>query len=341
MAARAGVTPPTVSYILRKVQPNYSRYANETIERVERATKELGYTPNLLATSLRDQRLPFFGVFFEFVRACDVSPTGGLPAIMWQVYEGIANTARKAGRYPVLLTSPGAEVSLADDPEEIDRVVRSGLSGVIAAVHRTTWKNHLDRWEELGVPCISLFDAGEPDRPRWYVDLDNHAVGRQAWEYLSKRGHRRVLCPLEENPSKGAADRAEAFVQAQDRNGDEPHVLNMTCRNEVEDHYASDDKRLIVEALKRTKATAIFGNSGAMSAISYQALRDEGIRIPDRCSLIGIDLLDANEAFDQVTQFVCPGVKIGQAAARLLESRNAGTVDTPQHILVPPELQER
>ena len=341
VAERAGVASPTVSCILRRVEPNYSHYAKETIKRVEQAAAELGYTPNLLATSLRDRRLPFFGIFFDFVRARDVSPTGGLPAIMWQVYEGIANTARKAGRYPVLLTSPGADVSLADDPEKLDQVVRSGLSGVIAAVHETTWEDHLDRWEKFGVPCISLFDAGQPDRPRWYVDLDNRAVGRQAWEYLSKQGHQHVLCPLGRNPSRAAADRVEAFTQAHKQDGGRLHILNMTCCNEVEAQYASDDKESIVKALRETKATAIFGNSGGMTTISYEALCCEGISIPDECSLIGIDVLDIHEAVDRITQFVCSGVEIGQAAAELLELRSAGTADAPQRILVQPKLQER
>jgi LacI family transcriptional regulator len=340
VAELAGVAPPTVSYILRKVEPKYSRYAKETIQRVERAAKELGYVPNLLATSLRHQHLPFFGIFFEFVRDRDVSPTGGLPAIMWQVYEGIANTAREAHRYPVLLTSPGADQSLADNPEELDRVVRTGLSGVIAAVHRKTWRNHLDQWEDLGVPCISLFDAGEPDHPRWYVDLDNRAVGTQAWEYLSRRGHRRVLCPLGKNPSRAAADRVEAFTQAQIESGDEPYVLKMSCWNEVEGQYAPDDRQLIIQAIKKTNATAIFGNSGGMSSIAAEALGVAGIRIPEEFFLVGIDVLEANEAYPLITQFVCPGVKIGQAAAELLERRYTHISESPEFILVPPELKE-
>jgi len=259
---------------------------------------------------------------------------------MWQIYEGIANTARQARRYPVLLTSPGAGVSLADDPEELDRVVRSGLSGVIAAVHRTTWKRHLDRWEKHGVPCISLFDPGEPSRPRWYVDLDNRAVGRQAWEYLSQRGHDRVLCPLERNPTQAAADRVRAFVQAQEQSGHEPFIVKLTGLNEADNRCAAPDQRLIIEAMRQTKATDIFGNSGAVSVISFQALRETGIRVPAECSLIGIDVLETHAAFDQMTQFVCPGVQVGEAAARLLESRHGAAADTPSCILVPPALRE-
>jgi len=342
VADRAGVTGPTVSHILRRVEPYYSRYARETIERVERAAEELGYMPNLLATSLRDQRLPFFGIFFDFVRARDVSPTGGMPAIMWQVLEGIANTARKAGRHPVLLISPGADVALADFPGELDRVVRSGLSGVIAAVHDATWEGHLERWEKLGVPCISVFNAGQPERPRWYVDLDNRAVGTQACEYLAKHGHRHVLCPLGKNPSRAAADRVEAFKEAQEQNHCELHVLEMTCWNEVEDQYDPDGETLIVEAFRETRrATAIFGNSGGMTALSYGALCRAGLDVPGDCSLIGIDILATHEAFDLMTQFVCPGVEVGEAAAQLLERRIERVAGQIEGIRVPPVLRER
>jgi LacI family transcriptional regulator len=341
VARLAGVAPPTVSFILRKVEPKYSQYARDTIKRVEQAAAELGYVPNMLATSLRDRRLPFFGIFFDFVRARDVSSTGGLPAMMWQLYEGIANTARKAGRYPVLLASPGADVSLADDPGELDRVVRSGLSGVIAAVHETTWKDHLSRWERLGVPCISLFEAGDLEQPRWHVDLDNRAVGRQAWEYLRDQGHQCVLCPLGKNPSRAAADRVDALKEAQKRNGGELHVLDMTCWNEVEGQYDPEGKRLIIEALNKTKATAIFGNSGGMTTMSHEALCDAGFKVPDDCSLMGIDVLEIHGAFDVITQFLCPGLEIGRAAAELLERRIGGATGNPERTLVQPVLRER
>jgi DNA-binding LacI/PurR family transcriptional regulator len=114
----------------------------------------------------------------------------------------------------------------------------------------------------------------------------------------------------------------------------------MACWNEVEEQYAPDDRKLIIEAIKQTNATAIFGNSGGMSSIASEALSIAGIRAPDECCLIGIDVLEANDAFRHITQFVCPGVQIGRAAAELLELRHADTSDVPQHILVPPELRE-
>ena len=94
VAEKVGLAPSTVSYILRKVEPHFSRYAKDTIARVEQAATEAGYAPSLLATSLRLQQVPYFGIFFEFVREGDPGPAGGLSTMMWEVYEGIANMAR-------------------------------------------------------------------------------------------------------------------------------------------------------------------------------------------------------------------------------------------------------
>ncbi|NLE59513.1 MAG: hypothetical protein GX616_14215, partial [Planctomycetes bacterium] len=59
------------------------------------------------------------------------------------------------------------------------------------------------------------------------------------------------------------------------------------------------------------------------------------------CSLIGIDILATHEAFDLMTQFVCPGVEVGEAAAQLLERRIERVAGQIEGIRVPPVLRER
>jgi DNA-binding LacI/PurR family transcriptional regulator len=42
-----------------------------------------------------------------------------------------------------------------------------------------------------------------------------------------------------------------------------------------------------------------------------------------------------------ITQFTCPGVEVGQAAAELLERRSTSPTEEAQHILIEPILRER
>jgi len=344
VARRVGVAPSTVSYILRRVEPHFSRYAKDTIARVQQVAAEIGYAPSLLATSLRRRQVPFFGVFFEFVRRGDAAPDGGQSIMMWQVCEGIANAARQDHRYPVVLTSPNPASGLPASAHELDLIVRSGLSGVIAAVHPETWVNHVARWEEAGVPCISLFDAGSQDRPRWYVDLDNCAVGRSAWEYLYRHGHRRAICLHQSESSQAISDRMVAFSQAAGSACEQTRVEELILTPEQvrqADAGQFQSCRLLIDALERGGATAIFAADGGASLIAYQVLNAHGRRVPGECSIIGIDLPLWCSASGFVTQVTCSGTLIGQAAAKLLVERVNGESGEPRHTLVPPVLLER
>ena len=74
--------------------------------------------------------------------------------------------------------------------------------------------------------------------------------------------------------------------------------------------------------------------------MSYEALCDAGLSVPDDCSLLGIDVLPIHTAYHLITQFVCPGMEVGRAAAELLERRSTTPTDGPQHTLVKPLLRE-
>lgn len=333
-----------MSYILRRVEPHFSRYAKDTIAKVQQVAAEIGYAPSLLATSLRRKQVPFFGVFFEFVRRGDAAPDGGQSIMMWQVCEGIANAARQSHRYPVVLTSPNPASGMPASTSELDLIVRSGLSGVIAAVHPETWLNHVARWEEAGVPCISLFDAGSPEAPRWYVDLDNHAVGRTAWEYLFRHGHRKTICLHQSDSSRAISDRMTAFRQSAFSAGEgsavEELVLTAEQVRQV-DAGAMESCRSLSDALKRGRATAIFCADGGASVIAYKVLSAHGVSVPEECSIIGIDIPLWRSAAGFVTQVACSGTLVGQAAADLLAERISGENGEVRHTLVPPVLIER
>lgn len=341
VAAGTGVSKSTVSYILRKVEPHYSRYAAETIERVERVAAEIGYVPSLLARSLSHQHLPYFGVFFERVRSGDLGPTGGQSSLMWDVYEGIADAARQDKRYPVMLTNPGSDAGLSDTRDELDHVVRSGLSGVIGAVHPRTWNDYLVRWEKAGIPCISLFDAGDKKQPRWYVDLDNRAVGRMAWAYLSERGHKKMMCLCQEGPNRAVFDRVEAFTLAQKESGNAPEVTKLTWSQDGVCRVDESGRSQILDNLKKTKTTAVFCADAGACLILDETFSLAGIRVPGDYSLIGIDIPIWTPASRVITQIACPGRTIGEEATRLLTARLSGAVKKQTRTLVHPVLHER
>lgn len=341
MAKAAGVAPSTVSCILRRVEPQYSRHAEETIHRVKQTAARLGYSPSLLAASLRQKHVPYFGVLLEFVRRGDPGPTGGLPALLWRVYEGIASAAREHRRYPVVLSSTEPDTELTDSFEELDRAVRSDLAGMIAAVRPETWERHLDRWQQWGVPCVSLFDHGTPERPRCFVDLDNRAVGTMASRHLWEHGHRRVLCVRAGELPPAVADRIEACTQAHHDAGGNAKEMPLRYCQPGSPQIDPRDQQALLDALRNSQATAVFAATGGATVMTYEILTRSGRAVPGDCSLIGIDLPVWPEVAHVITEIACNGFAVGEAAAKLLDDRIRGDADEHCRLLVDPVLRER
>jgi LacI family transcriptional regulator len=306
---------------------------------VEEAARKAGYRPNLMASSLRRRRSPFFGVSFQLTRDRLRHPIGTHPAMMWDVFEGITRAAQAIGRYPVFLSSP-ADDFFDDDPQHIDRIIHSGLSGVVASVPSETWEAHMLRWEQAGVHCVSIFDRGDRRHPRWYVDLDHEAVGRLAQQYLAQKGHTNVLCLWDWGRSHTELERLKAFRDAHRAQGHRFHLMRWGRWSEsviVDPH----DAARLIEAIKSTGATAIFAAGGGSSMKAFQVLRIHEVRVPDDLSLLGMDVPTGVYEASIITEVVCPGQQLGYEAARLLARRIDGECAEPTAILVEPEIIER
>jgi LacI family transcriptional regulator len=259
--------------------------------------------------------------------------------MMWDVFEGISRAGQACGRYPVFLSSP-ADDFFDDDPHHIDRIIHSGLSGVVASVPTETWEAHMVRWEEAGVPCVSIFDRGDRRHPRWCVDLDHQAVGRLAQQYLAQKGHANVLCLWDWGRSRVELERLEAFRDAQETHGHPFHLMRWRRWEEsvIEDPL---DAARFVETLESTGATAVFAAGGGSSMKAFQVLRQHGIRVPDDCSLLGMDVPTGVYEASVITEIVCPGQQLGYEAAQLLVRRIDGKCPEPTAILVEPTITER
>lgn len=71
VARLAGVSPTSVSNVLNG---RFERMREETVERIQRAIKQLGYTPSLVARQLKTGYVPIIGLIVPSV----ANPFGGL-----------------------------------------------------------------------------------------------------------------------------------------------------------------------------------------------------------------------------------------------------------------------
>jgi DNA-binding LacI/PurR family transcriptional regulator len=192
---------------------------------------------------------------------------------------------------------------------------------------------------------VSLFGRGDRDHPRWYVDVDNVAVGRLASDYLSGKGHERILCVCDHLGSEAQCDRFQGFCEDQRAKGREP--LSVRLQGWIEAIADDDpgDADRFMKALEQTRSTAVFAATGGASMATFAYLSDRGVRIPEECSFVGLDVPSGvplcAEQLMHMTEIICPGEQLGYEAANLLARRIDGDSPEPAGVLIPPELVER
>ncbi|MBT1001559.1 LacI family transcriptional regulator [Paenarthrobacter sp. DKR-5] len=196
LAARLGIHPSTVSRVLHSDSAQARGAASaETALRVRELARELGYSPDPQATSLRTRRTRMFGVIVP--RLSDL-----VLAIM---YEGIEEAAAEAGYSTFVMNS-------RDDPEEERRKTEIMLARrvdglIIGDAHLDG--NLLHDLTNRGVPFV-LMNRRIEGYPS--ATCDDALGGRLAASHLWEKGHRRVAVIAGEPYASTAVDRTAGFV---------------------------------------------------------------------------------------------------------------------------------
>ncbi|BDI22091.1 LacI family DNA-binding transcriptional regulator [Herbiconiux sp. L3-i23] len=308
VAARAGVSPATVSRVL-----NGTAVAADLAERVRSAAAELDYTPNRSARSLRrahselialvipDIENPFFTALARGVE--DVAREAGFSVVLCNTDDDLA---RESDYLRVALAERMAGVVLAPASE------RSDLSGLVAA----------------GRPIVAV-DRAPHEHSVDIVTVDNVAAGRHATEALIARGARRIACitgPAGVDTADGRAEGWRAALTEAGLPADESLV--------VRSDFRQGGGRESMEALLARGApvdAAVIANS-VMAVGVARALRGAGRSLP--LAVIG-DLPIGFDAPDDLIALPLPARELGASAARRLLERISGDVEPARSLVLP------
>jgi len=269
VAARAGVSPTTVSHVLND-SPG-KRITEDTRARVRKAADELGYRASDVARSLRLQRSQLLALVSDHIAT---TPHAG------RIILGAQEAASKRGWLLLLVNSGG-------DPEteaaEIRALRQRQVDGFIYATmyHReVTLPDQLD-----GVPTV-LLDARMGDPSVASVVPDEALGGQTAAQVLIDAGHRCIGFINNVDDIPATRGRLAGFRMAMERSG-----------------LAVDDSLIVAEVsvaeggyragrvlLSRTdRPTALFCFNDRMAMGVYQAASELGLRIPGDLSVVGFD----------------------------------------------------
>lgn len=301
VARAAGVSSATVSRVFSDHRTGMSP---ETADRVRRVAKELGYTVNTLAASLRVQQTRTVGLILADI----ANPFFG------RLARGVESVL-SAGGFSVIF---GNTNNSLDEERRLLRVMMEKQVDAIILASVARDAGHLATALAQGQTIIlvdSELDGAEMDT----VVVDNRQSSSRAVGHLLDLGHRdiAIVCgPLEASFDR---ERLEGYRDAYAARGLAPR----------EDLILKGDStfeggRAVVEPLLNgaNRPTAFFTSNNMMTIGTLAALDAAKLRIPEDVSVLGFDDLEWYPIFrPRITAVAQPAGAIGSTAARHLLDR--------------------
>ena len=322
VAERAGVSPVTVSNVLRGRD---GRASEATRERVLEAARVLRYAPVAQPTiQSRHIRTNIIGMVFDHI---DVEDYWGTTT-----YCGLRDGAME--RNFDLLTLLRARPDWMVDAEELSFLDRRS-DGFIFILPRNR-DAVLKVLVEHRIPVVTCYAHNAPKGVST-VDIDNADAMRQAVAHLTQNGHQRILHLAGPQQRDDFKERLAGFAKGAKENRAQPFTMPLLHPGDV------SWEQKILPYIRRHKITAVACASDNLALELSHLARENGLDIPRQLSIIGMDDLPvAGERGLTTVRF--SGAEVGRMAARTLIRRIDREEDQPfqsEHHIVPVHLVER
>lgn len=295
VAEKAGVGKTTVSRVINgalKVSP-------ETLERVNRVIKELGYQPNQAARSLKGDGTKSIGLIIPRVADPFFARCAESAQAMVQSRDYLMMVA--ATNY-----DPQAEL------KQIQTMVRHRVEGILLAPVHSESKALIKAVGDLKIPVIT-FDHPLSARKVHSVVSDNYGGAREAIEHLLAHGCRRILALGGNSELYTVRRRHAGYLDAIRHAGLEP-IIEGSANDGVTVQAVLKERCLV-----RKSIDGLFCVRNQITAYAFEALQDLGVSIPGHVALIGFDDFElASSLRPAVTVVRQPIEEIGAKAASLL-----------------------
>ncbi|MBB6627420.1 LacI family DNA-binding transcriptional regulator [Nocardioides sp. KIGAM211] len=282
VAELAGVSRQTVSNAVNN--PDLLRA--DTLERVQEAIDELGYSPNRAARNLRTRSSHLIGM------RMNPAQEGTANATMDRFVHSLVETSREAGYHVLLFTGEHEDpLSGYDDLLRSTAVDAFVITDTYLGNPQATWlETRRAPFVAFGRPW-GLPDAGHP-----WVDVDGAAGADLATTHLLDRGHQRIAWIGWRKDSFIGEDRRAGWSRALKARG----LPTTGLASRVEDTVASGREASAV-LLDDAHATAFVCASDTLAMGVLHTLAERGL-VPGReISVVGFD-------DSQVAQVVPPGL---------------------------------
>ena len=310
VAERANVSVATVSRVIN----NNTNVKKATREVVEKAVKELKYSPNLSGRILRRNETRIILVLV---------PTISNPFYSKAVV-GIRHAADKQG-YLIMVCNTESDAN--KEIEFLNLLKYKQADGAIVI----SLEMDISQLEEIGqyFPIVQCFE--HHSKGISYVSIDNVQAAIDAVEYLIGLGHRKIAFIGCDSPYPSARQREQGYIEALRKAKIEPDPEMMIHG----DYGFKSGYANAVDLLERKKdMTAIFAISDMQAIGAIKALGDRGMCVPEDISVMGFDNISFASIYNPgITTISQPAYMVGTEAVRILIERIKDSDYAPQQVL--------
>jgi len=324
VAKRAGVSIATVSNVIRGTR----RVSPKLTEQVRAAIRELNYSPNEIARSLKVRQTRMLAMVLPDI----TNP------FFPEIIRGAEDTAFERGYF---LMTANTDEQIGRERRIVAALRSYRVDGVLLASASGTDTTHLKSTLDAGVALVCL-DRTVPGVKTDAVLLDNVRGARECVRHMIQKGHRRIAIitgPLDVQTGRERLRGYEEALREADIPAEQGRILEGDFRHE-------SGYRLGKQIIERpaggqsARPTAIFVCNGVMTLGVLKAFEELKVRCPQDIALATFDDLAVDSPFHpHLTTVVQPSYEMGARAAGILIDRIEGRISKePTTVRVAPTL---
>jgi LacI family transcriptional regulator len=333
MSGKKRVTQEAIANLLNISVSQVSRALNgkgevspETRKKICDIADQLGYSPNLIAQSLRYSRTNTFGV---------IQPDIANPFFA-NLVRGIENYSQAIG-FSIFVSNTYEDTE--KEYELVKHMVDRGVDGILLVpVRERDIKK--STFQEFDIPAVLIARCVKECGVDCIV-VDDKKGGYLATEHLIKKGRERIIYLSGPEDMVASLDRLEGYHRALSDYGirfskDMLHVAGTTLEHGYNAMQIVLDSKIDVDA--------VFAFNDVIAYGCLRVFHERGIRVPDDIAIIGYDDANMNMVVNPtLTSVRQPTGEMGSRAAELLiDILNADRSSRePEVILFDPELKAR
>jgi DNA-binding LacI/PurR family transcriptional regulator len=322
IARKLGISSSTVSRALN----DHPDIKNETRQQIKKIAKELHYSPNPIAQSLKSNRTTTIGVIVPEIKHDFFS----------SAISGIEGVAYKSG-YTIILCQ--SNESFEREVINVNLLMQHRVAGIVVSITQNTKSgDHFNNLLRQKIPLV-FFDRVCEDVKASKVIIDDYKSAFEAVRYLLSKGYKKIAHFAGPKELGICRNRWRGFVDALKQ-------VHMSSGNgfvrygglHEQDGYNSMDILLKEKMLP----DAIFAINDPVAIGAYQRIKEAKMKIPDEIAIMGFSNNKITSLVDpQLTTVDQPSFEMGEKSAQMLIDIIKGKMVEPKILVLNTKLIER